>query len=370
MKTRGAIVQQVHSHYEVVELDLDEPRTGEITVKMAASGLCLSDEHVTSGTWPVRLPVCAGHEGAGVVVAIGPHTRGFEIGDHVVLSVLPGCGRCRWCATGHQNLCDSNANLMQGSRLDDPEDFRLSYKGEKVAQLCGIGTFCEYSTVSVLQAVKIPMSMPLDKACLVGCGVSTGWGASVYSAETNPGDTIIIMGCGGVGNFAVQGAAHAGALNIIAVDPLQNKRDQAMMVGATHGCASIEEATELAKDLTHGNGADATAITLGNLKPDHLRQALESVGKNGIVVCTSLGNATDVNFNLSIFDLTLKQKRIQGCMYGGVSPSWDMLKLIDMYAGGRLKLDEAVSATYTLDQVNEGYDDLKAGKNIRGVIVF
>lgn len=370
MKTRGAIVQQIHGAYEVVELDLDEPRSAEITVKMVASGLCLSDEHVTSGEWPVRLPICGGHEGAGIVAAVGPNTPGWEIGDHVVLSGLPGCGRCRYCATGHQNLCVLGVSIMIGSRFEDTNDFRLSYKGKSVGQFCGIGTFSEYSTVSVLSAVKVPKEMPLDKACLIGCAVSTGWGATVNSAEVKPGDTVIVMGCGGVGNFAVQGAAHAGALYIIAVDPVQSKRDQAMRVGATHGCASIEEATVLARQLTDGHGADATAITLGTLKPVHLMQALESVGKNGVVVVTAMGNSADVDFKLSIFDLTIKQKRIQGSMYGAVSPSWDTLKLVQMYTGGRLKLDEAISATYTLDQINQGYADLKSGKNIRGVILF
>ncbi len=370
MKTRGAIVRKLNSEYEIVEMDLDEPRTGEITVQMVASGLCLSDEHVASGDFPARLPICGGHEGAGIVVAVGPNTSGWEVGDHAVLSCLPGCGRCRYCATGHQNLCEMTDNILVGSRPEEPDSFRLSYQGEKVGQFCHIGTFCEYSTVSVLSAVKLPKEMPLDKACLIGCGVSTGWGATVYSAETKPGDTVIVMGCGGVGNFAIQGAAHAGALNIIAVDPLESKRDFAMRVGATHGCASIEEASELAKELTDGHGADANAITLGTLKPEHMLQALESVGKNGVVVVTALGNATDIDFKLSLFDLTLKQKRIQGSMYGAVSPSWDMLKLVNMYNGGRLKLDGVISQTYKLDEINQGYADLRSGSNVRGVILF
>ena len=370
MKTRGAIVQKPHAGYEIVEMDLDEPRTGEVTIKMVASGLCLSDEHVTSGTWPVKMPICGGHEGAGIVSAVGPNTPGWKVGDHAILSCLAGCGRCRYCATGHQNLCVLTDNIMMGSRPEDPNSFRLSYKGQAVGQFCNIGTFCEYSTVSVLSAVKIPQEMPLDRACLIGCSVSTGWGATANSAQVKPGDTVIVMGCGGVGNFAVQGAAHAGALNVIAVDPLKSKRDFALQVGATHGCASIEEATELAKQLTDGHGADATAITLGTLNAEHLRQALESVGKNGIVVVTALGGSGDVDFKLSVFDLTLKQKRIQGSMYGAVSPSWDMLKLVQMYTGGRLKLDQVISQTYSLDQVNQGYEDLKSGKNIRGAILF
>jgi S-(hydroxymethyl)glutathione dehydrogenase/alcohol dehydrogenase len=262
------------------------------------------------------------------------------------------------------------ANFTMGSRFDDATSFRLSFEGKPVGQWCGIGTFCEHATVSVMSAVRVPNNIALDKACLIGCGVNTGWGAMVNSAEVKPGQTVIIMGCGGVGNFAVQGAAHAGALYIIAVDPLQSKREQAIKVGATHGCASIEQATQLARELTGGHGADSTAITLGTLKPEHLKQALDSVGKNGIVVCTALGNAADVDFKLSVFDLTIKQKRIQGSMFGAVSPSWDILKMVQMYSGGRLKLDDVISSTYSLDQVNQGYEDLRAGKNIRGVILY
>ncbi len=371
MKTRGAIVTRVPGDYEVVEMELEAPRSGEITVRLAASGLCLSDEHLTSGDLPAgMLPMCGGHEGAGIVVEVGPNTPGWNVGDHAVLSCLPGCGRCRYCATGHQNLCEITENFMMGSRFEDATSFRLSYQGRPVGQWCGIGTFSEYTTVSVLSAVRIPREIPLEKACLIGCGVNTGWGASVNSAQVVPGQTVIVMGCGGVGNFAVQGAAHAGALHVIAVDPVQAKREQALRVGATHGCPGIEEAGELARHLTKGHGADAAIITVGTLKPEHLKQALDAVGKNGTVVCTALGRATDVDFKLSIFDLTLKQKRIQGSMFGAVSPSRDILKMVEMYEGGRLKLDEAISATYSLDQVNEGYRDLKQGKNIRGVILY
>ena len=370
MKTRGAIVQEFGHGYEIVEMDLDEPRSGEITVKMFASGLCLSDEHVTSGSWAVRLPMCGGHEGSGVVVAVGPGTAGWEIGDHAILSCLPGCGRCHYCATGHQNLCDLTRNVWIGSRPEDSDSFRLQYEGKRVGQFCNIGTFSEYSTVSVLSAVKIAKEVPLDKACLIGCSVSTGWGAAVNSAQVVPGQTVIVMGCGGVGNFAVQGAAHAGALHIIAVDPVESKRAAAMQVGATHSCASIEEAGELARSLTDGRGADSCAITLGTLRSEHLLQALAAVGKNGIVVVTALGDSAAVDFKMSLFDLTVNQKRIQGSMYGGVSPSWDMLKLVQMYTGGRLKLNDIISKTYTLDEVNTGYDDLRSGNNIRGVILF
>ena len=370
MKTRGAIVRKFGQPYEVVELEMDEPRTGEIMVKMVASGLCLSDEHVTEGAFPIRLPICGGHEGAGIVHKVGPNTPGWAVGDHVVLSVLPGCGRCHYCSDGHQNLCEMTANLWQGSRPEDPDSFRISYEGERVGQFCNIGTFCEYATVSVLSAVKVPADMPLDRACLIGCGVSTGWGSTVISAQVKPGQSVIVMGGGGVGNFAVQGAAHAGALHVIAVDPVESKRQAALDAGASHACASMDEAAALCRSLTHGRGADACAITLGTLRPEHLVEALEAVGKNGTVVITAIGSAESVPVNLSLFDITVQQKRIQGSMYGGVSPARDIVRLVELYQGGILKLDNMISAEYSLDQINQGYHDLKSGRNIRGIIRF
>ena len=189
MKTRGAIIRQAPGTYEVVDLDLDDPRQGEVRVKMVASGMCHSDDHIATGDMPVgTYPFAGGHEGGGIVEAVGPNTPGFAPGDKVVFSFLPACGRCRWCATGHQNLCDLGATLLMGSRWDDPTSFRLHLDdGTPVGQMCGISTFCEYTTVSVDSAVKVPDDTPLDKACLLGCSVGTGWGSAVNTGERAPG---------------------------------------------------------------------------------------------------------------------------------------------------------------------------------------
>jgi S-(hydroxymethyl)glutathione dehydrogenase/alcohol dehydrogenase len=200
VKTRAAIIRSTPGTYEVVDLDLDEPRQGEVLVKLAASGLCHSDDHVATGDIPVEIyPFCGGHEGAGVIQEVGPNTKGYEVGDHVVFSFLPGCGKCRWCASGMQNLCDLGASLLTGARADDPGSFRMSLDGEPVGQMCGISTFSQYTVASVDSTIKIDKDLPLDKACLVGCGVGTGWGSAVNSAEVRPGDTVIVMGIGGIG---------------------------------------------------------------------------------------------------------------------------------------------------------------------------
>ncbi len=211
MQTRGAVIRQAPGKYEVVDLELDDPGAGEIQVKLVASGMCHSDDHVATGDIPVGVyPFAGGHEGAGIVTMAGPNNKGLKEGDHVVFSFLPGCGRCRWCASGMQNLCDLGAGLLAGSRWEDPTAFRLKLAGTDtpVGQMCGISTFCETTTVSRDSCVKVPDDIPLDNACLVGCGVGTGWGSAVNSGGVQPGHTTIVMGIGGIGINAVQGASH------------------------------------------------------------------------------------------------------------------------------------------------------------------
>jgi S-(hydroxymethyl)glutathione dehydrogenase/alcohol dehydrogenase len=355
--------------WEVVSIDFDEPRQGELQVKMTASGMCHSDDHIKTGDIPVGIyPMAGGHEGAGVVEAVGPNTPGWEVGDHVVMSFLPGCGKCRWCASGMQNLCDLGANLLTGSRAD--LSFRAHLDGADIGQMCGISTFCESTVIDVASAVKVAKDIPLDKACLVGCGVGTGWGSAVNSAEVRPGQTVIVMGIGGIGINAVQGAAHAGATHVIAVDPVEMKREVAQQVGATHSFANMADATAFAQSVTNGQGADSAIVTTGVLTSEHVAEAFQSIRKAGTVVVTGLGNLATSKVEVPAGELTLYQKRIQGSLFGASSPSRDIVAMLDMYQAGKLKLDELVTKTYTLDEVNQGYEDMHSGKNIRGVIIY
>jgi NDMA-dependent alcohol dehydrogenase len=373
MQTRGAIVRQAPGTYEVVDLEVDDPRPGEIQVKMFASGMCHSDDHIATGDIPVGVyPFAGGHEGAGVVTKAPANHKGIKEGDHVVFSFLPSCGHCRWCATGQQNLCDLGAGLLAGSRWEDPTDFRLKLgDGTSVGQMCGISTFLETTTVSADSAVVVDQDLPLDKICLLGCGVGTGWGSAVNSGGVTTGHTTIVMGIGGIGINAVQGAAHAGAANVIAVDPVAFKREKAQELGATHAVESMEEATELAKQFTNGQGADQTIVTVGVVKPEMVGQAMASIRKAGTVVLTALGNIADTTpLPISMADVTLFQKRLQGALFGASNPNWDIRNQIELYRAGALKLDELVTKTYTLDEVAQGYEDMHDGKNIRGVIVY
>jgi NDMA-dependent alcohol dehydrogenase len=372
VETRGAIIREAPGKFEVVDLVVDDPRAGEIQVKLAASGMCHSDDHLATGDIPVgHYPMAGGHEGAGVVTAVGPGVTTFKEGDHVVFSFLPACGKCRWCANGMSYLCDLGAGLLLGARFDDPESFRLKLKdGTPVGQMCGISTFAQVTTVNVDSAIKIPDDIPLEVACLTGCGVGTGWGSAVQAAKVEPGDTVIIMGIGGIGINAVQGAAHAGASHVIAVDPVAFKREKASELGATETFASIEEADEFAKSITNGQGADKAIVTVGVTKPEHVAQAFQAIRKAGTVVVTGLGNIQEVGVPISIGELTLFAKELKGALFGDSNPHTDILRMLRLYQEGKIKLDELITKKYSLDEINQCYEDMHAGKNIRGVIIY
>ncbi|WP_366557287.1 NDMA-dependent alcohol dehydrogenase [Pseudonocardia sp. SCN 73-27] len=371
VKTRGAVLRKAPGAYEVVELDLAEPLQGELMMKMVGSGLCHTDDHVATGDMPYGIhPVCGGHEGAGIVTQVGPHTAGWAEGDHVVFSFLPVCGKCRWCAHGMQNLRDRGAGLLTGGRLTDPPTYRMSLEGRHVGQFFDLATFSEYTTVDVDNAVEVPADAPLETVCLLGCGAGTGWGSAVNSANPYPGDTVIVMGVGGIGMNAVQGAVQTGAGNIIAVDPVAFKRETAKQFGATHTTESIDEATDLAKQFTNGLGADATIVTVDVTRPAHVAQAFDSIRKAETVVVTGVGNANDLDLTLSIFEMTTYQKRLQGSLFGASNPTADIPWLLETCREGLLKLDELVTSRYQVDEINRGYADMHAGKDIRGVLDF
>ncbi len=353
-----------------MELELEAPRQGELLIEMRYAGLCHSDDHYATGDTPVAsLPLAGGHEGAGVVVEVGPNTAGWEPGDHVALSFLPVCGRCRWCSTGQQNLCDMGRYLREGTRPDGTYRMHQPNGGGPVAQMCGLATFSRHTVVDVAAAIKIEPEFRLDAVCLTGCGVGTGWGSAVNSAEVQPGHTVIVMGLGGIGVNAVQGARHAGASNILAVDPVGLKREVASQVGATDTFDNIDDAIAHAQSITNGQGADSAIVCTGVLTTEDVRAGFAAVRKAGTVVVTALGKAdTDVAVNAR--ELTLYQKRIQGSLFGSSNPLADIPLMLDLYQSGQLQLDELITARYPLEQINQGYRDMHEGKNVRGVIEF
>jgi alcohol dehydrogenase (nicotinoprotein) len=368
MKTRAAVLRGTGQDFEITELDLDGPKAGEVLIRYVAAGLCHSDEHLRHGDIVPRFPIVGGHEGAGVIEAVGEGVTRLAPGDHVICSFLPVCGHCRWCSTGKSNLCDMGATILDGVLPDGT--YRFHENGGDLGGMCMLGTFSEYSTISENSAIKVDPDLPLDKVVLIGCGVPTGFGSAVHAAATEPGDTIAIYGIGGIGINAVQGAALAGARNVVAIDPIALKRETAEKLGATHTAATAEEAQQLITELTRGVGADKAIVTVGVVDSEVVTNAFNAIRKGGTVVVTGLADPAKATIQLSGAILTLFEKRIQGSLFGSGDPFHDIPRMVELYQSGDLKLDELITTTYTLDQVNQGYQDLLDGKNIRGVIKY
>jgi S-(hydroxymethyl)glutathione dehydrogenase/alcohol dehydrogenase len=287
-------------------------------------------------------------------------------GDHVVCAFIPSCGHCRWCSTGRQSLCDLGATILIGHLPDGSYPFSID--GTSTGAMCMLGTFSQYSTVSEASVVKIDDDLPLEVAVLCGCGVPTGWGSAVNTGNVQIGDTVIIFGIGGIGANAVQGASHAGATRIIAVDPLAMKREFAQEMGATHAVASAEEGLHLAQQNAAG-GADVAIVTVDVVSEPVVQAATAAVRKNGTVVLTGLAHPEALTVHLSGTDLTLNRKHVKGSLFGDCNPVYDIGRMLDLYRAGKLKLDELVTKQYSLADINQGYADLESGQNIRGVII-
>jgi S-(hydroxymethyl)glutathione dehydrogenase/alcohol dehydrogenase len=372
VKTRAALLRQSPGKWAVEEVELDEPKYGEILVEMAAAGLCHSDDHFAQGDLHVaRLPVCAGHEGSGIVRKVGPGVQGLGVGDRVITSFIPACGKCRWCATGMQNLCDNGAKILAGDQLDGT--FRMhTADGEDVSTPALLGTFAEWQVYDQLSVVKIDSRIPLETACLLACGVQTGFGSATTAGNVQPGDVVIVAGVGGVGMNAVQGAYLSGAGHIIAVDPVADKRKWALDFGATEGFESISAAKDRVSELTNGQGADVCILTAGIVHNDLISDGFHAIRKAGTLVVTGVSpdNEEALIPGLNANHLAMFQKHIQGALYGAKSPLEAIPMLLDLYRAGKLKLDELITKTYTLDEINIGYDDMRNGRNIRGIIQF
>jgi S-(hydroxymethyl)glutathione dehydrogenase/alcohol dehydrogenase len=315
-------------------------------------------------------PVIGGHEGSGVVTKVGPGVKGLAEGDHVVTAFIPACGQCLPCSKGRQNLCDLGADLLTGRSISDGTSRVRTGDGQDVVQMCLLGTFSPYITVHQASVVKIEPHIPLEVAALVGCGVTTGWGSATKVADVRPGEDVVVMGSGGVGMNAVQGAAAAGAKRVFVIDPEARKRDWAMQFGATHTFASAEEAVGPLSELTWGRKADKVIITVGNIQGQDVAAAQSLTGKGGRIVVTGMGNAFDVDVKLSLAALALFQQDLQGAIFGGLSPRAAIPSLLSLYQEGKLKLDELVTTRYSLEEINQGYQDMRDGKNIRGMVVY
>lgn len=368
MKTRAAVLWELGGKWEVEEVELDPPESGEVLVKLTASGLCHSDEHLITGDLPFPLPVVGGHEGAGKVVEVGEGVTDIEVGDSVVLTFLPSCGHCSYCVRGMTNVCDLGAALMMGPQLDGTHRFHA--RGEDLGQMCLLGTFSEYTVVPTASVVKVDDGTALDKAALVGCGIPTGYGSAVRTAEVKAGDTVVVVGVGGIGVNAVQGARIAGARYVVAVDPVAFKRECALEFGATHVAESADAAWELVSRLTRGQMAEACIIATDVAEGSYTAPALALVGKRGRVIITAIGHPEEETITASLLDITLYEKQIRGALYGSSNAQHDVPRLLELYNAGLLKIDELITREYRLEDINQGYEDMRGGRNIRGLIRY
>jgi S-(hydroxymethyl)glutathione dehydrogenase/alcohol dehydrogenase len=369
--TRAAVLWEVGDEWKIEEVTLDDPKAGDVLVKMAYAGMCHSDEHAVTGDLPLGLPVIGGHEGSGVVEAVGPGVTSVAVGDHVSMSFIPSCGRCKYCSTGRQYLCDEGAKLFDiGMMSDGREAHHLVKTGQAVGRYAQVGTFSEHILVSENSLVKVDPDLPLDAVALVSCGVATGFGSATERAGTKPGDNVAVIGIGGIGINAVQGARVAGAKRVIAIDPVEFKREQAMQFGATHTYASLEEALLAVPDLTWGEMCDRVVLSPGTVHGDMIDPALNLTAKGGTLVVTGLAPMLESDAQMNLFMFAMMNKEVKGTVFGSTNPRAQIPNLLSMYREGELKLDELITRRYSLDEVNQGYVDMREGKNLRGVIEF
>ncbi|MFE9788092.1 NDMA-dependent alcohol dehydrogenase [Nocardia salmonicida] len=371
MKTKGAILWGIDQQWSVEEIEVGDPVAGEVQIRMETAGMCHSDHHIVTGATPMpAYPVMGGHEGAGVITKLGPNCPAdLAVGDHVILSFIPACGRCPSCVAGNMALCDLGAGLLMGQAISDGT-YRIQARGENVIPMCLLGTFAPYMTVHHTSVVKIDPTIPFEVACLVGCGVPTGFGSSTHVAQVQPGETVVIAGIGGVGMSALQGAVLSGASKVIAIDPNPWKLEQAQKFGATHTYESMAAAIMPMIEATEGRMAEKVILTMGEMHGDYVEEGLILTGKAGTLVVTSMGRMDAGDVKMNTFLLSMLQKTVKGCIFGGGNARQDAPQLLSLYKAGQLNLDDMVTRSYSLEEINQGYQDMLDGKNIRGIIRY
>jgi S-(hydroxymethyl)glutathione dehydrogenase / alcohol dehydrogenase len=359
---KAAVLRELSRPMEIEEVAIAKPGPREVLIRLAAVGLCHSDLHVLEGDLPHPLPTILGHEPAGIVEQVGADVRHVRPGDHVVVCLTFNCGHCEQCHGGHSNRC-MTPEAMRGPG----EPPRLTSGSEAVSGFMNIGAFAEMILVHESGCVPIRRDMPFDRACLIGCGVTTGFGAAVNAAQVRPGETVAVIGCGGVGLAAINGAAVAGAGRIIAIDRLAPKAAMARAFGATDAVdAAAGSVVEQVMELTGGRGVDHAIEAIG--RKETIEAAFNITAKGGLATIVGVARP-DTQIELPALAL-LREKRIQGSNMGGVRLAIDIPRYVDLYMDGRLKLDALISQRLTLGQVNKGFDDMRKGDVARSVILF
>jgi NDMA-dependent alcohol dehydrogenase len=379
--TRASVCTGLGEPWKTEEIEIDPPGAREVRVKMVWSGMCHSDEHLRTGDISAppevlemigvksMFPVVGGHEGSGIVMEVGPNVTQVAEGDHVAVSFIPSCGVCHWCASGRQNMCDLGMTTLAGPMISDGT-WRYHLGGENLNRMTQLGTFAEEMVCHENSVVRIDPWRDMKAAALISCGIATGFGSSVDRAKVKPGETVVVAGCGGVGSGAIQGARIAGARHVIAVDPVPWKLERATEIGATHTAASLLDAQMMLPELTMGRNADVVILTPGVLKGDLVAAACACGSKDARIVVTAIAPFHQMDVQLNLFNLAMFNQSVLGTIFGSQSPRIQMPNLLNLYESGQLKIDELITQEYSLDQVQQGYEDQGAGTIIRGVVKF
>lgn len=365
MESKAVVCRQTGDIPGVEKITVEPPRAREVLVKLAACGVCHSDLSVANGTIPMPRPIVLGHEGAGVIVETGPQVEGFTRGDHVISSFVSVCGHCSYCLRGRHSLCDQASRTIV--TLPDGTVRTRDTKGDSLNVFCGCGTLSEYATLHVDSVVKIDKSVALDRAALVGCGVMTGFGAVMNTAKVEAGSTVVIFGAGGVGLNVIQTCVLAGAARTVVVDVSPQKLELARQFGATD-LVNAREQPELVKSIKRlSGGADYSFECVG--RGETIAQAYGVLRKGGTAVVVGVSSPKETA-TLPLMSLTLEERTLTGSYFGSANPHSDFGRVLDLYKQKRLKLDELITRTYSIDEAPEAFADLVAGRNARGMIVF
>ncbi len=365
--TRGAVLRTLGHPVAIEDLEAAEPRAGEVRVRILASGVCHSDLHVRDGEWPRPTPVVMGHEGAGIVDAVGPGVGALRVGQPVALSWLVPCGACRWCLTGRPWACPVSPSFRH--RLPDGGTALTTPTGEPVLSYCGIGTMAATTVVPEAAAIPLPDGVDRAVAALIGCCVSTGVGAVLKTAEVPAGATVAVIGLGGVGLSCVMGAALAGADRIVAIDRVSAKLEVAREVGATHGILATDDPAALLaalRDLTDG-GPDYVFEAIG--RPATVELAIESLPVGGTAVLVGM-TPVAAHASFAVYRFVDGSRRILGSNYGFAVPAIDFPRYAELHLAGRLPIDRLIDRRIGLDEVESAFDRLRAGDGLRQVVVF
>ncbi len=362
---KAAVLRRVGEPLTIEDIEILPPKENEVLIRTVASGICHSDYSVAHGVLRSPMPIVLGHEGAGIVEALGPGVTGLKIGDHVICSLSPSCGVCPMCLEGREYICAEMTKTMSTGSMPDGTT-RLRNGQEVIRQLNAIASFAEKMVIPAGSAIKVRDDAPLDVVCLIGCGVTTGTGAAVNTVDIHPGDGVAVIGCGGVGLSILQGARIKGANPLIAVDPVQEKRDLAMSLGATHTIDPFKENLEARIREIAGKGVHFAFEALGTMRT--INDAYSILRPTGQAVIVGIPNLKEV-YEIPVAGL-FAEKEFRGSVYGSSRPKRDLPLFVDWYMKGDLKLDEMITKRIRLEDVNQAFEEMGRGEGARSVIMY